>query len=418
MTDFKGIRGWKVQTLSTDPSASVIDTGTWASSNDMNTARRRVLGSGIQTAAIVAAGYSTAAQALAENYDGSSWTETADLNTGRDSGGMAGIAPYTSTIYFGGGNSPPLTGKTETWNGTSWTEVADMNTARNLAAGFGASQTAAIGTGGETPPVVGSTELWNGSSWTEVNDLNSARAFSAATGPTTAGLNFGGTPDGGPTDVGNTESWDGTSWTEVSDLNTARKGLAGSGLYTDALAFGGGGTAVAVTENYNGSSWTEVSDLNTARGTGPAGVGTSSASLCAGGLTTVNVGTTEEWATTPAPTFSKINLGQVYFNSTANAFKVTQTSAADGSWASITSGNTARRVASGVGSSVSNGMVIAGYPQENEVETWNGTSWTEVAEVNTARGDAGASSNSPNSSALFFGGDARPGGASRVANNE
>ena len=29
-----------------------------------------------------------------------------------------------------------------------------------------------------------------------------------------------------------------------------------------------------------------------------------------------------------------------------------------------------------------------------------------------------ASSNSPNSSALFFGGDARPGGASRVANNE
>ena len=28
---------------------------------------------------------------------------------------------------------------TESWNGTSWTEVADLNTARNTGAGFGES---------------------------------------------------------------------------------------------------------------------------------------------------------------------------------------------------------------------------------------------------------------------------------------
>ena len=31
MTDFKGIRGWKVQTLSSDPGATQFAAGSWAS---------------------------------------------------------------------------------------------------------------------------------------------------------------------------------------------------------------------------------------------------------------------------------------------------------------------------------------------------------------------------------------------------
>ena len=207
MSKYKEIKGFKVQTLASDTAASQASTGTWASGGALNTARRRLVGSGTQTAAIAVAGYSTAAQAIAEQYNGSSWTEVADLNTQRDSGGMAGLAPYTATIYFGGGNSPSgNTGKSETWNGSSWTEVADLNTARNIAAGMGATNTAALATGGETPPVVAVTESWNGSSWTEVNDLNTARAFAAGTGPNTAAVVFGGEPPF----LANAEQWNGS----------------------------------------------------------------------------------------------------------------------------------------------------------------------------------------------------------------
>ena len=273
--------------------AAGIPAATWASGGALNTARRRLLGSGIQTASIAVAGYSTAAQALAEQYNGSSWTEVSDLNTQRDSGGMAGGAPYTATIYFGGGNSPGgNTGASETWDGSSWTEVGDLNTARNLAVGFGASQTAALGAGGETPPVVASTETWDGTSWTEVNNLNTARAFAAGTGPTSVGIVFGGEPP----NIANAEKWDGTSWTETGDLNTGRPSLGGSGSQTLALAFGGKSPAVGNTENFNGTSWTEVNDLSTVRGGGPMGVGSAVTAIAAGGNNPGgNLSSTEEW---------------------------------------------------------------------------------------------------------------------------
>ena len=59
MTDFKGIRGWKVQTLSTDPVASAADTGSWASGGSLNTTRALGLGSGTQTAALMGGGYTS-----------------------------------------------------------------------------------------------------------------------------------------------------------------------------------------------------------------------------------------------------------------------------------------------------------------------------------------------------------------------
>jgi hypothetical protein len=39
MAEYKGIKGFKVQTVSTDPAASIIATGTWASGGDLNTTR-------------------------------------------------------------------------------------------------------------------------------------------------------------------------------------------------------------------------------------------------------------------------------------------------------------------------------------------------------------------------------------------
>ena len=47
------------------------------------------------------------------------------------------------------------------WNGTSWTELADLNTARAGGSGLGATSTAALQVGGG-PPVNLITESWDG----------------------------------------------------------------------------------------------------------------------------------------------------------------------------------------------------------------------------------------------------------------
>jgi len=428
MSKYKEIKGFKVQTLATDTTASQVLGGTWASGGNLPTALSSVRGLGPQTAA-VAVGGTTApgpANSATFHYDGSSWsTPPATLNTARGFANISKLGTQTAGIYFGGS---PYLGSNESYNGTAWTEVNDLNTARQELGGSG-TQAAALATGGRisSPAYVANNESWNGSSWTEVNDLNTARGSLDSTGTSTDSIAAGGTIAPASPVVGtNSETWDGTSWTTTTSFSTARRGNSMFGLTsTDALVTGGDTSGnpfpsqslTGSTEYWNGSSWTELADLATGRANAGSS-GSSTAGLIEGGYGPPSsvLTATEEW-TAPSD-FTQINLGQVYYNSTANAFKVTQTSAADGSWASITSGNTARRVASGVGTSVSNGMVIAGYPGENEVETWNGTSWTEVAEVNSARGSAGASSNSPNSSALFFGGDARPSNPATSALNE
>ena len=55
---------------------------------------------GISTAALAAGGYTGSYTAKQNEYNGTSWTETTDLNTARGSGGGAGT--YTASIYFGG----------------------------------------------------------------------------------------------------------------------------------------------------------------------------------------------------------------------------------------------------------------------------------------------------------------------------
>ena len=66
--------------------------------------------------------------------------------------------------------------ETESWNGTSWTEVSDLNTGRYNGQGAGESNTAAIIGGGYTGTAnTTNAELWNGSAWSEQNNINTAR---------------------------------------------------------------------------------------------------------------------------------------------------------------------------------------------------------------------------------------------------
>jgi len=128
----------------------------------------------------------------------------------------------------------------ETWDGTNWTETSEINTGRNGGAQSGNSNTSAIYFAGEIPGTGNQTkaEQWDGSSWTEVGDLNTATQRLAGAGPGNAS-NSALAIGGGPPNTAKTEFWNGSSWTEVADLATAKHQLGGSGSSVSALAFGG-----------------------------------------------------------------------------------------------------------------------------------------------------------------------------------
>ena len=64
---------------------------------------------------------------------------------------------------FGGGPPySPTYALTEKYDGTSWTEVADLATSRLYIGGNeGGTMGAALCSGGDTPPIVGTVEEWN-----------------------------------------------------------------------------------------------------------------------------------------------------------------------------------------------------------------------------------------------------------------
>ena len=120
----------------------------------MNQAKRNLAGFGTYTAALAAGGETPPVTANVESYDGSSWTEIANLNTARRA--LAGSGTQTAGIVYGG---VPNTAITESWDGTSWTEVADLGTAISTNGGAGTGNTLALSFGGESP-ITTATEEW------------------------------------------------------------------------------------------------------------------------------------------------------------------------------------------------------------------------------------------------------------------
>ena len=82
------------------------------------------------------------AQALADNPYAGSWAAGGALNTGRES--FASSGTLTSGQAAAGYASPGVTNAVENYNGTSWTEVAEVNTTRRQAKGAGTANTATI----------------------------------------------------------------------------------------------------------------------------------------------------------------------------------------------------------------------------------------------------------------------------------
>ena len=329
MSEYKGIKGFQVQTRTEDPGPTEAQTGdfyynsttgqfktvnsggaplgSWASGANMPLARDSHAGFGVKTANGVVGGRTTPGPAPALTtgvntfieYNGSSWTEKANINQQRWLAEGAGVV--TSGIIFSGSypSSDNLLTNVETWDGSSWSEVSEVNTGRRSLGGAGITSTAALAYGGRASTYYTNTESWDGSSWTEVNEMSTARAYNIGSGLVTSAIYAGG--NDGSTSLNNVETWDGTNWTEVSEINTARHSLGSSGNATDALVFSGRSYPPGInrtnTEAWNGSAWTEVADVATARYDSNAGgaPGSGTSAIMTGGYGTAYSAGTEEW---------------------------------------------------------------------------------------------------------------------------
>ena len=313
MAEYINIRGQNIEVVASDPANPTqgqiwynstsntlkgqgVSTASWASGNNMNTARYFLGSSGTQTDTVAFGGTDGgSALSATEEYNGASWTSVTGLPTGITQIGGLGIS--SSAALAMGGFSPYLNTSYE-YNGTSWSSGGTMATARTNPGGIG-TQTAGLAMSGYAPGGnINNSEEYDGSSWTAVGSLTRSPATNRmqGSGIQTAGVAFGG----GASPQILTEEYNGSTWTAVNSMNTPRGGMAGAGtLQTAGIGFSGGGSSTA-TELYDGTSWSTDASVNTARAQG-AGSGTQASALFMGGETTVAVAATEEY-TGAAPT--------------------------------------------------------------------------------------------------------------------
>jgi hypothetical protein len=386
MTEYSGIRGTRVKYLSSDPTLntstegqvwynstegtlkSLVQIKAWSSGGNLSTARRASGAMGTQTAGAIAGGQAAPAYVnITEEYSGFAWASGGNINTTRAFVNNGTVGTQTAGLIFGG-EAPGGgdLGATEEYDGSTWTSnPTGLNTVRRDLGGVGI-QTAALAFGGTSSPTA-VTESYDGSSWTtSPGTLNTGRASLVGAGTQTAALAIGG-----PSTV--VESWNGSSWTNGPSLNFQLDGsAAASGTQTNALTFGGrkppGTTLVASSEQYDGNTWITTPSMATARRE-LMGMGTAQSGLATGGFT--------------PPTFSAAT--EEYFSSIDN-YDPSNVSA----WASGGALGTARYFQGSATSSPSTAALIyggslTGTGNSADTEAYDGTSWSEQNNLNTAR---------------------------------
>ena len=178
MATYKGIKGFNIQTVSSDPPAPFIGqvwynstsatvkyrdgatSASWASGGALTTARTSLAGCGIQTAALAFGGDGPGGNSNAtEEYNGTAWTNGGNLPLAKFS--LAGAGIQTAALAFGGSApgtpNPQVRVSTEEYNGSSWTAGGAMSNMMGSGAGAG-TQTAGLGFGGQSNSPVNTTE--------------------------------------------------------------------------------------------------------------------------------------------------------------------------------------------------------------------------------------------------------------------
>ena len=315
MAEYKGIKGFKVQYLSADPSNPIVgqiwyndtsknlkftelSTAAFSSGPTMAATARRSLGTTGNSVdqAIAIGGYiGPAVSNSLEEYSGTAWSTGTNIPVGAYGGACCGT--QTATLFGLGNYNVSPTGDLNTsyeYDGATWTAGGTLSTARsNTNAGIG-TQTAAVFAGGSNPSGTGdtATEKYDGTSWTNGNAMNIARVYPVGIGIETAGLVIAG--PAAPAQA-SSEEYDGTSWTAGGTLPGGRGEQPNLfGIQTSAIASGGNdGSYMNNSITYDGTSWAaNPATLITARGYG-GGAGTSSSGIIFSGFNGSNLTSSE-----------------------------------------------------------------------------------------------------------------------------
>ena len=292
--------------LSPGTQSEEYDGSSWTAGGAYPVAQQSIAIAGPQTAALGAGGISgppTGGSTVVTNYDGSSWTTVSGtIPNGQNRAATAGT--QTHAVVFGGNiNTPPpagpgtpgiVTTATNEWDGSSFSITANMGTARQSYAGAGTA-TAAIGFAGDkNPGASNDTEEYTSALtqvgagvWASGGALSTARGgLSTTYGTQTASLMTGGERTPGGTQETAVEEYNGSSWTAGGALPTATSTQGGGGPQTAAIMMGGntpGDNRVKTNYDYDGSSWTANPNMPQDSGA-TRGFGTQTAAICIGGM--------------------------------------------------------------------------------------------------------------------------------------
>ena len=232
---------------------------------------------------------------------------------------------------------------------------------------------------------------YNGSGWAAGGNLGTGKYLNGGAGTQTAGLDYGGYNGSAPITIpgGNvTQEYNGTAWSDASaTMGTARYNCLGSGTQTAALSAAGinappGNASTAnnnFSEEYNGSSWSEGNNLNTPRSLSGSQSGTQTAAIMFGGF------------------------------AYPSSFKSDVENYDGTSWTSGTS-LPAGRSRAGTSGTQTDALVYGGaLPSVTDTcLSWDGTTFSSVPSLATARQGGGNSQNAPSTGAVLAGGSPSP----------
>ena len=394
-----------------DAATLKYDGTNWTAGGSMSTGRLYTAGFGTQTAGLYAGGYTTAAVANVELYDGTSWSETTDISTARYSFASSTNSPQTSGVIAGGDAAPGQTTATESWNGSSWTTRATMGTAISTGTGAGSSSGSMMSSGGYISP----SAKTNVEEFTQSINTITASAFASGGvlpaawygvgasqfGTQDNGLSFAGNNPGAY--VGNTASflYNGSSWSATPSMSTARAYLSGFGTATSAVGAGGAtgpGAKVTSTEEFDGSSWTNGGALNTARGQLASAGASETSGVVFGGAEPSASNKTEEYdgsswtagntmpTSTADPGGNGIQTSAIMVG--GNTGPATVTLEYDGTnWASGGSTAIDHKRGGVLAADNTSAIVCGGHTSpQTAVEGYDGTSWSSRTSMSTSRG--------------------------------
>jgi len=328
MADYININGNNIPIRAADPSNPIVGeiwyntttnalkargattVGAWASAPTKNTATYANTGGGVGVVSATAAfggripvgPPSVASTTAIEEYNGSTWTSSANLNTVRGNNGQCGT--QTAAIITTGFDAPQSTpgvwspsAAVEEYDGSTATTVNNNGTASSNQC-FVGSQTAAFQAGGYTPggTPIGRTASafdYDGTCWTSQTSIPGPQGAISSCGTSSSNVLFWGGSGSFPSTQTNT--WNGSAYSTGGSLNTAGT-PSGSGISTDGFSIGGNAPTLTTCELYDGTTWTTTTSLNSGKGDGGAtGANPTSSVLAWGAEPSPLNGVTEEW---------------------------------------------------------------------------------------------------------------------------